>query len=149
LGQSRRNRWLALKPWEPFFWGNRLPIGIYLRSVRKPALLPSGHEVDEDIFFAIRMEPEVEKSVLVLHRYAFRKNPGRHTKRSVRREGYWHFDIKVSRSPEESVLLLKDMMREIERLAASRETTENSLGTILNQLVAWEERMALKVSPSY
>ena len=61
-------KWLALKPWRPFFWDKCLPTGVYLKSERRPALLLSGHKVDEEIYFAIRLIPDREESVLSLHR---------------------------------------------------------------------------------
>lgn len=58
-----RNKWLALEPWRPFFWDRWLPTGVYLRAMRRPALLPSGHEVDEEIYFGVRLIPNVEIKV--------------------------------------------------------------------------------------
>lgn len=94
-----RNKLLALEPWRPFFWDRWLATGVYLRAMRRPALLPSGHEVDEEIYFAASLIPKVEIKALRFVGYAFRLDPGTHTSRSVRREGYrgWgrvlYFDI--------------------------------------------------------
>lgn len=137
-----RKKWLALKPWKPFFWYSQLPTGVYLRSERRPALFPSGQQVDEEIYFAIRLIPDVGKAVLSIHRYAFRIDPGTHTKRFVHRKGYWHFDASVSTSPSESINLLKELMHSFEVLAFDRDAIQNS-ADISYTLVAWEERMAL------
>ena len=138
-----RTKWQTLKPWKPFFWESELPTGVYLQSQRRPALFPSGRIVDEEIYFTIRLMPEQEGAVLLLHRYAFRINPGTHTKRSVRREGYWYFDRKVACSPSESIHLLKDLMQSLEILAIDRDTFSVPLDITLASLIAWEERMAL------
>ena len=137
-------KWLALQPWKPFFWREKpIPAGVSLRSEQRPALLPSGHEVDEDIYFAIRLRPEAEKEILLFHRYAFLKDPGKHTERSVRREGYWHFDARVASSPLAAVTLLKDLMRSVETLAFRQDTSNGFPEALLIRVVAWEERMAL------
>jgi hypothetical protein len=105
--------------------------------------------VDEEIFFAIRLIPHVEEGALSLHRYAFQTDPERHTKRSVRRKGYWHFDASVATSPSQSIKLLKDLMRSLETLALNRDAIHSSLDITLNRLVAWEERMALAIRPLF
>lgn len=106
-------------------------------------MFPSGHLVDEEIYFAIRFMPDVEKAVLLLHRYAFLIDPGAHTRRVVRREGYWHFDVSVAGSPSESINLLKHQMHSLEILALNRDTISYSPDISFSSLVAWEERMAL------
>ena len=138
-----RKEWQALRPWKPFFWYSRLPIGVYLRSERRPALFPSGRLVDEEIYFAVRLIPDVQKAVLSLHRYAFRIDPGTHTKHSVHRKGYWHFDASIASLPSESLNLLKDLMQSLEILAFDRDAIRNPLDISLDSLVAWEERMTL------
>ena len=142
-----RKKWLALEPWRPFFWYGQLPTGICLRSERRPVLFPSGHKVDEEIYFAIRLRPHVEGAVLSLHRYAFQTDPARHTKRSVHRKGYWHFDASAATSPSESIKLLKDLMCSLETLSLNRDAIHSSLDITLNRLVAWEERMASAIHP--
>lgn len=136
-------KWLALMPWKPFFWGNRLPTGVYLRSEQRPALLPSGYEVDEEIYFVIWLRPNVDEKVLSLHRYAFLVEPGRHTERSVRKEGYWYFDVRDVSSPFEAVTLLRDLLRSLETLAFGRDTGHSFPEALLVRVVAWEERIAL------
>ena len=59
-----KKRWQDFEPWRPFFWSSRLPIGIYLRSERRPALFPSGNQVDEEIYFAILLSPDVKPGTL-------------------------------------------------------------------------------------
>src|SRR5262249_29256828 len=100
---------------------------IYLRSERRPALFPSGHQVDEEIYFAILLSPDIKPRTLRLHRYAFRKNPEKHTKRSVHREGYWHFDRMVATSLFESMAILKYFMHALELLALHEYETQRSL----------------------
>ncbi len=143
-----KKMWLVLKPWTPFFWEKRLPTGISLRPEQRPATLPPGHKVDEEIYFAIRLRPDVEETVLLLHRYAFRVDPGKHTERSVRKEGYWYFDVKVASSPTKAVEFLKDLMHPLETLAFGRDTSHSFPEAILIRLVAWEERMALATQKS-
>jgi len=63
--------------------------------------------VDEEIYFAILLLPDIKPGILRLHRYAFRKNPEKHTKRSVHREGYWHFDRRVATSLFASIAMLE------------------------------------------
>jgi hypothetical protein len=142
-------KWLALKPWTPFFWENQLPTGVYLRSEQRPALLPSGYKVDEEIYFAIRLRADVEGTVLLLHRYAFLTDPGKHTERSVRKEGYWHFDVRGASSPLEAVTFLKDLMCSLETLAFGRDISHSFPEAILIRVVAWEERMALAIRKSW
>ena len=86
--------------------------------------------------------PNVEEMVLLLHRYAFLVDPGKHTERSVRKEGYWYFDVKVAPSPAKAVEFLKDLMHSLETLAFGRDTSHSFTEAILTRLVAWEERMA-------
>ena len=86
---------------------------------------------------------------LLLHRYAFLKDPGKHTERSVRREGYWHFDARVASSPPAAVTLLKDLMRSLETLAFGRDTSHGFPEALLIRVVAWEERMALAIRKSW
>ena len=135
-------KWLALKPWKPFFWENRLPTGVYLKSEQRPVLFPSGHKVDEEIYFAIRLRPDMKEAVLLLHRYAFRVDPGKHTERSVRKEGYWHFDVRVASSPLGAVTLLKDLMCSLETLVFGRGASHSFPEALLTRVLAWEERMA-------
>jgi hypothetical protein len=118
-----------------------LPAGVYLKSRLRPVLFPFGHEVDEEIFFAIRLTAESKKSILLLHRYAFRLDPGRHTKRAVCREGYWHFDTRVATSSSESTKYLKDLILSLEVLACDLETIRSYPERVLTRIVAWEERL--------
>lgn len=140
---------MDLKPWELFFWDSRLPIGIYLRSKQRPVLLPLRHEVGEEIYFAIRLLLDVERETLSLHRYAFRIDPGTHTKRSVSREGYWYFDRGVASSPSASINVLKFLMEPLEKLALGQNAILNYPDTALHRLVAWEERMVSAVRASH
>ena len=143
----KKKRWQDFEPWRPFFWSSRLPIGIYLRSEWRPALFPSGHQVDEEIYFAILLVQDVKPGSLRLHRYAFRKNPEKHTKRSVHREGYWHFDRRVATSWFASIAILKYLMHALELLAlyqaeenpSIKDTSFNE--TTLSRIIAWEERL--------
>ena len=144
-----RKRWTDLKPWKPFFWHSHLPTGIYLRSERKPVLLPSGHEVDEEIYFAVRLIPDVERETLSLHLYAFRIDPGAHTKRSVSREGNWYFYRGVASSPSASINVLKFLMEPLEKLALGQNAILNYPDKALHHVVAWEERMVSAVRASH
>lgn len=137
-----RKDWQALEPWKPFFWYGRLPSGVYLRSERQPVLLPAGWLVDEKVFFAIRLRLDVEKSLLMLHRYGFLTDPGAHTNRVVRRGGYWCFDVMVASSASESIDLLRTLMQSLEILALERDARQTCDDAPLESVVAWEERMA-------
>ncbi len=112
-------------------------------------MLPSGHEVDEEIYFAVRLIPDVERETLSLHLYAFRIDPGAHTKRSVSREGNWYFDRGVASSPSASVNVLKYLMESLEKLALGQNAILNYPDTALHRLVAWEERMVSAVRASH
>ena len=142
-----KKRWQDLEPWRPFFWSSRLPTGIYLRSERRPALFPSGHQVDEEIYFAILLSLDIKPGTLRLHRYAFRKNPEKHTKRSIHREGYWHFDRKLATSLFASITILKFLMPILELLALYQPEENSSTKykrfneTTLSGIIAWEERL--------
>ncbi len=136
-----RNKWLALKPWRPFFWDRWLPTGVYLRAMRRPALLPSGHEVDEEIYFAVRLVPKVETDGLRFAGYAFRIDPGTHTKRTVRREGYWHFYLGDATSPLASINVLQCVMHSLQELAFGQSVLLDYPNGVLNDLIAWKQRM--------
>lgn len=137
-----RGRWRELQPWKPFFWRSRLPTGIYLKSEREPALHPSGHEVDGELYYAVRLTADLGRGALRFNIYAYRVDPGAHTERSTRREGYWYFGGKgVARSPSESINVLKHLMHLLEMFALDRETVPRPLDMVLNRVVAWEERM--------
>jgi hypothetical protein len=138
-----RNKWLALEPWRPFFWDRWLPTGVYLRAMRRPALLPSGHEVDEEIYFGVRLIPNVEIKVLWFAGYAFRIDPEAHTRRSVRREGYWHFYLGEATSPLASINVLECVMHSLQKLAFGQSVLLDYPNSILNDLIAWEQRMRL------
>ena len=120
-----RKRWKDLNPWKPFFWHSQLPTGVYLKSERRPVLLPSGHEVDEEIYFGVRLIPDVERETISLHVFAFRIDPGAHTKGSVSREGYWYFDNGVASSPCASINVLKFLMEPLEKLALGQNAILN------------------------
>jgi hypothetical protein len=158
-----RKRWENLEPWRPFFWSNGLPTGLYLQSERRPALFPSGHKVEDEIFFSILLTPYLKAVTIGLHRYAFRKNPERHAKRSVYREGYWYFGRQVATSSSEAIAILKNFMHALELLAFHQYETQKvpQCGAFTNltprehffikdtkfnkitlsRIVAWEERM--------
>jgi hypothetical protein len=139
-----RNKWLALEPWRPFFWNPRLPTGVYLRAMRRPALLPSGHEVDEEIYFAVRLMPNVEIKVLRFAGYAFRLDPGTHASRTVRREGYWHFSLGDATSPLASINVLECVMHSLQKLAFGQSVPLiNYPNDVLNDVIAWKQRMTL------
>jgi len=147
LRMIEKKRWQDFEPWRPFFWLSRFPTGIYLQSERRPVLFPSGHQVDEEIYFAILLSPDVKPGTLRLHRYAFRKNPEKHTKHSVHREGYWHFDRRVATSLFASIAILKYLMYTLELLAFYRKEENISIKNIrshkttLSRIIAWEERL--------
>ncbi len=138
-----RNKWLALEPWRPFFWDRWLATGVYLRAMRRPALLPSGHEVDEEIYFAVRLIPNVEIKILRFVGYAFRIDPGTHTRHSVRREGYWHFYLGDATSPVASINVLECVMRSLQKLAFGQSVLLDYPNGVLNDLIAWKQRMTL------
>ncbi|MBI2357970.1 MAG: hypothetical protein HYV04_03525 [Deltaproteobacteria bacterium] len=138
-----RNKWLALEPWRPFFWDLWLPTGVYLKATRRPALLPSGHEVDEEIYFAVRLAANVEVNVLRFAGYAFRIDPGRHTRRSVRREGYWHFYLGEATSLVASINVLEYVMHSLQKLAFGQSALLDYPTRALKELIAWEQRMSL------
>jgi hypothetical protein len=138
-----RNKWLALEPWKPFFWDSSLPTGVYLRAMRRPALLPSGHEVDEEIYFAVRLVPKVEINVLRFAGYAFRIDPGTHTRRSVRREGYWHFCLGDATAPLASMNVLQCLMHSLQKLAFGQNMLLDYPNDVLNDVIAWKQRMTL------
>ena len=119
-----------------------LATGVYLKSERRPALLPSGHEVDGEIYFAVRLIPDVERKTLSLHVCAFRIEPGAHTKRSARREGYWYFDRGEASSPSASINVLKYLMESLEKLALGQHAILDYSDTVLLRLIAWEERIS-------
>ncbi len=144
-----RKRLMDLKPWKPFFWRSKLPTGVYLKSERRPVLLPSGHEVGEEIYFGVRLIPDVESKTLSLHLYAFRIDPGAHTKRSVSREGNWYFYRGVASSPSASINVLKFLMEPLEKLALGQNAILNYPDTALHRIVAWEERMVSAVNASH
>ena len=137
------NKWLGLEPWRPFFWDRWLPTGVYLRAMRRPALLPSGHEVNEEIYFAVRLIPNVEINVLRFSGYAFRINPGTHTRRSVRREGYWHFCLGDAGSALASINVLDCVMHSLQDLAFGQTALLDYPDSILDDLIAWKQRMTL------
>lgn len=140
-----QKRWTDLNSGKPFFWHSKLPTGVYLKSERRPALLPSGHEVVEEIYFGVRLIPDVERETLSLHVFAFRIEPGAHTKRSVSREGYWYFDRGVASSPAASINVLKFLMEPLEKLALGQNAIMNYPDKALHHVVAWEERMVSAV----
>jgi hypothetical protein len=111
--------------------------------MRRPALLPSGHEVDEEIYFAVRLVPNVESKVLCFVGYAFRIDPGTHTRRSVRREGYWHFYLGDATSQLASINLLKCVMHSLQKLAFGQSVLLDYPDGVLNDLIAWKQRMTL------
>ncbi len=154
----RRRRWLELQPWKPFFWGKDiLPSGIYLKAEGTPAMLPSGHEVDEELFYSILLELKYEKRYLwskpppgqatgiLFPKHVYRIDPKKHTRRSVRREGYWGCGSCVATSPSEAIGVLKNFMCFFEMLAFKHYVTQDSLEPALNKLVAWEERLGILV----
>jgi hypothetical protein len=138
-----QNKWLALEPWRPFFWDRWLPTGVSLKAMRQPALLPSGHEVDEEIYFAVRLIPNVGTKVLRFAGYAFRIDPGTHTRCSVRREGYWHFSLGDATSPLASINVLECVMHSLQKLAFGQTLLPDYPDSVLNDLVAWKQRMTL------
>ena len=138
-----RNKWLALEPWRPFFWDGQLATGVYLRAMRQPALLPSGHEVDEEIYFAVCLIPNVERNVLRFAGYALRIDPGTHTRRSARREGYWHFCLGDATSPLASINVLECVMHSLQKLAFGQSVLLDYPAGILNDVIAWKQRMTL------
>jgi hypothetical protein len=138
-----RNKWLALEPWRPFFWDRWLPTGVYLKVMRRPALLPSGHEVHEEIYFAVRLMPNTEINVLRFAGYAFRLDPGTHTRRSVRREGYWHFYLGDATSPLASFNVLDCAMHSLQDLAFVQTALLDYPNSVLKDLIAWKQRMTL------
>jgi hypothetical protein len=138
-----RNKWLALEPWKPFFWNRWLPTGVYLRAMRQPALLPSGHEVDEEIYFAVCLIPNVESKVLRFVGYALRIDPGTHTRRSVLREGYWHFYLGDATSPLASINVLECVMHSLQKLAFGQSMLFDYPNAVLNDIIAWKQRMTL------
>lgn len=138
-----RNEWLVLEPWKPFFWDRGLATGVYLRAMRRPALLPSGHEVDEEIYFAVSLIPNVEIKVLRFVGYALRIDPGTHTRRSVRREGYWHFCLGDAASPLASINVLECVMHSLQKLAFGQNVLLDYPNGVLNDLIAWKQRMTL------
>ena len=138
-----RNKWLGLEPWRPFFWDGWLPTGVYLRAMRRPSLLPSGHEVDGEIYFAVRLMPNVEIKLLKFVGYAFRIAPGTHTRRSVRREGYWHFYLGDASSPVASINVLEGVMHSLQKLAFGQSVLLDYPNSVLNDLIAWKQRMTL------
>lgn len=138
-----KKKWLGLEPWRPFFWDRWLPAGVYVRAMRRPALLPSGHEVDEEIYFAVRLIPNVEIKVLRFAGHAFRINPGTHTRRTVRREGYWHFYLGDATSPLASISVLECVMHSLQKLAFGQSVLLDYPNNVLNDLIAWKQRMTL------
>ena len=138
-----RNEWLVLEPWKPFFWDRGLVTGVYLRAMRRPALLPSGHEVDEEIYFAVSLIPNVEIKILRFAGYAFRIDPGTHTRRSVRREGYWHFYLGDANSPLASINVLECVMHSLQKLAFGQSVLFDYPSGVLNDLIVWKQRMTL------
>jgi len=106
-------------------------------------LLPSGHEVDEEIYLALRLVPNVEINVLRFAGYAFRIDPGTHTRRSVRREGYWHFYLGDAPSALASIDILECLMQSLEHLAFGRSAFIEYPHSVLNEVVAWKERMTV------
>jgi hypothetical protein len=138
-----RNKLLALEPWRPFFWDRWLATGVYLRALRRPALLPSGHEVDEEIYFAVSLIPKVEIKALRFVGYAFRLDPGTHTSRSVRREGYWHFCLGEATSLLASINVLECVMPSLQKLAFGQSLLLDYPKGVLNDLIAWKQRMTL------
>lgn len=150
----RCRKWQELEPWRPFFWASRIPTGIYLRAPHKPVLLPSGYEVDQEVYFAIRLVPMMETMALRIQRYAFLKNPGAHTQRSVKREGYWHFDGAIATSVHKSCKVLRNFMNFLEELAFYNIALSNHenccfvnnkrfRNSTLSNLMAWNERLEL------
>lgn len=139
-----RNKWLAPKPWRLFFWDDWLPTGVYLRAMRRPALLPSGHEVDEEIYFGVRFIPKVGSKLLLFGGYAFRIDPGTHTRRSVRREGYWYYAMGEASSASRAINLLKHLMDFFEGLALYRSRKSDYSETTLARIIAWDERITLE-----
>ena len=152
----RRRRWLELQPWKPFFWEKGiLPTGIYLKAERRPALLPSGHEVDEELFYSILLELRYEKSPLwskpppeeaigiSFPKYIYVIEPKKHTRRSVHRQGSWGYGACLATSPAEAIKILRNSMDFFERLALEQPVTQDSLEPALTKLVAWEERLGL------
>lgn len=154
----RRRRWLELQPWKPFFWDKDiLPTGIYLKAEGKPATLPSGHEVDEELFYSIQLElsyeelylwskPPPEQAIGILFpKYVYRIDLKKHTRRSVRREGCWGCGSCLATSPSEAIKILKNFMHFFEMLAFEQHVTQDSLEPALIKLVAWEERLGILV----
>jgi len=138
-----RNRWRALEPWRPFFWDRWLATGVYLRAKRRPALLPSGHEVDEEIYFAVCLIPNLESKILRFDGYAFRIDPATHTRRSVRREGYWCFCLGDATSSLASINVLECVMRSLQDLALDQSMFLDYPRCVLNDIIAWKERTRL------
>jgi hypothetical protein len=87
----KRAEWQELKPWESFFWDDHLPSGICLGCGGRPVALPPQWLADGEVFFAIRIRPQPLRSALLFVNYVFMIDPRRHTRRVVRREGYWSF----------------------------------------------------------
>ncbi len=144
-----------LKPWRPFYWQTHLcwqthlVAGIYLESKLRLSLLGLGQETSHEVYLAFRLRPEVENGVLWFHEYAFPVDPGRHKKRPGGRKGYWHLGVRGEASSRlGSINVLKELMQLSEKLALGREQATKPPDTILDHLVAWDERMRL-VTPTF
>ena len=120
---------------EAFLLDRWLATGVYLRAMRRPALLPSGHKVDEEIYFAVRLIPNVEIKILRFVGYAFRIDPGKHTRHSVCREGYWQFYLGDAASPVASINVLECVMRSLQKLAFAQSVLRDYPNGILNHLI--------------
>lgn len=141
-----RKKWLALEPWKPFFRDSQPPAGVYLKSGRRPALLPSGHEVDDDIYFAIRLVAEVEKGTLFFCLYGFRLDPGKHRERPVHHGGYRYFgDRGDARSEPGSINILRELMQLLEMTALNRSPVSEYPDEILSHVIAWDDRIAAAI----
>lgn len=141
-------KWLALEPWKPFFRDSRPPAGVYLKSGRRPPLLPSGHEVDDDIYFAIRLVAEVEKRAFFFCLYGFRLDPGKHRERPVHHGGYRYFGDGGDASSElGSINILKELMQLLEMIALDQNPTSQYPDEVLSHVVAWHDRMVAANTP--
>lgn len=148
-------KWLALEPWRPFYWQTHLcwqthlVAGIYLEPKLRLSLLGLGQETSHEVYLAFRLRSEVENGVLWFHQYVFPVDPGRHKKRPDRRKGYWHLGVRGEASSRlGSINVLKELMQSSEKLALGREIPTKPPDTILDYLIAWDERMGT-LEPSF
>ena len=139
----KTGEWQALKPWEPFFWDDQFATGICLGCGGRPVALPPTWKERGEAFFAIRIRATPEDSFLDLGTYVFMIDPSRHTRRAVRREGYWFFEVRTACSLSESVALLRETMNSLEHLALVEDRDCDLSDAVLEKLISWPERMVL------